>query len=337
MSDPFVIQDYSASDATALLELKHEVFGSLDLAAEQRRFDWEFTRNPACSPELPVARVVKQAKRIVASFAFVPYRMKIGSDQVLGAAGIDLMVSKDCRGQGLSRQIVAPFWAPGFCPFPFSTGLNSASQHLFTSCGGTLLGGNSETTAHAYFVEGAHPPPPAGPMDVVERVAEVPADHDSRWSQWREEHALLVERDHAYLTWRYVEFPFARPILYRSFSSRAETSGLAVLQEDPALDRLYLLELLTSAENASARRGLLATLCEHARQSGLKILYYSTRDSRQLPSLREAGFAPVPGDIPTYVACNHHRSAGRSIPVQDWAVSLGDGDQLFNVGGPTEA
>jgi hypothetical protein len=252
---------------------------------------------------------------------------------VNGAAGIDLFVAAAYRGQGLSRRVVEPFWREGFCPFPFSTGLNAASDHLFRACGGTLLGGRAETTAHAYFVDGAHPPATTAPRDDVDVVADVPADYDRLWDRIRRAHRLVVVRDAAYLRWRHVDFPFEKPTLLRAHRGGI-TTGLAAVQRDPPLDRLYLLDLLAEPGDERALRGLLGAATAQADASGLKILYVSTRARDHVPRLAEAGFEPAPGDVPTYIARVHHFPAAGPVPVSDWYVSLSDGDMLFNVGGP---
>lgn len=330
MTSSLILEDFRPEDRDALLAVKREVFASLDLEAEKRRFEWEFAANPAAG-SLPVARVLKDGSRIAGSFAFVPYRVQMGQDVVQGAAGIDLFLAAADRGHGHAHRLVAPFWAPGFCAFPFSTGLNAASQHLFTSCGGVLLGGAAEVTAHAYFVEGDHPERPPGPAHEASEVTAIPSDYEELWRDLRRSKRLIVVRDTAYLRWRYLEFPFQAAQVIRSVGA-GRTSGLAVLQSDPDLDRLYLLELLTRPDDEPARRGLLRAICARADRSGQKTLYYSTRAAEQLSSLREAGFVPLPGDIPTYIGIAHHQPAG-GVNVRDWYVSLGDGDQLFNVGG----
>jgi GNAT superfamily N-acetyltransferase len=312
------------------------VFRSLTLAAERQRFDWEFLRNPARDTGLPLAHLMKEDGKIVAGFSFVPYRVQIGDEVVAGAAGIDLFVAESHRGRGLSRSVVEPFWREGFCAFPFSTGLNAASDHLFRACGGVLLGGRSELTAYAYFVDGAHPADPSAPRDDVEIVHDVPADHDRLWQRVRRAHRVMVVRDAAYLRWRYVDFPFERPVLLRA-QRQGSTTGLAIVQRDERHDRLYLLELLTEAGDDRALRGLLRAATEHADASGLKTLYYSTRARDQVGALHGAGFADAPGDVPTYIARIHRRPASGLISVRDWYVSLGDGDMLFDVGGPRAA
>ncbi|MFO0982364.1 MAG: hypothetical protein U1E76_11610 [Planctomycetota bacterium] len=318
-----------------MLRAKREAFGSLSLAGEQRRFEWEFLENPARDPRLPVALVLKDLDRIVAGFAFVPYRVQIGSDVVIGAAGIDLFVAASHRSGGLSRRVVEPFWRDGFCAFPFSTGLNAASDHLFRSCGGTLLGGAREPTAHAYFVEGAHPPPPALPHHEVEIVTDLPADYDALWAAISRGARLIVVRDAAYLRWRYLQFPFARCTVLRAHHRRA-TTGIAIVQRDPMHDRLYLLELLTQRGDDAACRALLMAGTALADASGAKILYYSTRAADQVACLRAAGFESAPGDVPTYMAKLHPSAASTGVTVHDWYVSLGDGDMLFDVGGPRD-
>ncbi len=328
------MDEYREADREALLALKCSVFGGTILENERRRFAWEFDRNPARDWGLPPALVVRDGGELVAGFTFVPSSVRVAGERVSGAAGIDLCVAASHRGQGLGRQVVEPFWAEGLCTFPFSTGVNPASLHLFSSCGATLLGGAEEVTLHAWFRDGAPTEPDEGEVRPVAVVEDIPADWDACWADLVVDHPLVLERDAASLRWRYVEFPFARPVVLAASDDDGRTCGLAVVQADPGLDRVYLLELLTAKDDAAAQRGLVAAALGLARESGLATLYYSTRRAEQQPILRAAGLQPVPGAYPTYMGKLNLPGASRPDAVSGWTVSLGDGDQLFNVGEP---
>ena len=67
---------------------------------------------------------------------------------------------------------------------------------------------------------------------------------------------------------------------------------------------------------------------------GEKILYYSTRQAAEVPSVLETGFRAIPGEVPTYMGKINHVPSDGPVTLADWHTSLGDGDQLYNVGEP---
>ena len=310
------------SDVEAILALKCAVFPNLTLENERRRWRWQFQSNPAYLSSLPLAAVAEDSARIVGCYAFVPYRVKLGSELGTACAGIDLAVHPDARGQGLAEQLTAIHWREGFCDFPFATGLNSASQHLFTRHGGVLLGGPDETTAHAKFLDENSATSDATPCNE--------GFEDELWSSLAPSLTLSLVKDRAYLDWRYRRFPFQPAHILTRRDSDGRAAALCVVQADPEHGRGYLLELLLTESGTRLLTDLLDEAIAVARKDlpDLRALFVSTRSARDRALLEAAGWPALPGPHPTFIG-KVHRSG---LDVRAWQTSLGDGDQLFQVG-----
>jgi hypothetical protein len=111
----------------------------------------------------------------------------------------------------------------------------------------------------------------------------------------RRDHRLLLVKDAAYLRWRWRDFPFGGVTMVRAVGGRGETRGLAMLQDDPKAQDVYVADLLHAADDAAAQRGLLRRAVEVARAAGRRVLWSSTRDARAPgPARFVRRAAPVP-------------------------------------------
>jgi len=330
-----VVRPSRPDEREALLDLKCRIFPHLDRAHELQRWQWQFDDNPARAASGFEALVVDLDGEIVGMFTMIPHRIHIGDETRLALDGVDFSVDDRLRGQGLGRRLVQGWMNPQTCAFSFTTTPTDVSIHVMTGCGGTLLGSVNETVAHAYFVDGAHTTTgKRGRADAVAEEESFDADWDALWQAIRPHHPLILVRDARYLTWRYTGFPFATPTILKSRNADGQVTGGAVLLRHERYDRMYVAELMTRPDDVSALRGLLDAAVAAVRLSGLKILYHATRDPQQSTVLREAGFEPVPGDVPKFLGKLNDPPPGSGLNVTDWTVSLGDGDQLYDIGEP---
>jgi hypothetical protein len=329
------LRPYRPGDDAGILALKCAVFPGLILENERVRWEWEFGRNPAPPPPFPRALVLDRAGAIVGAFVFLPYRVQVGDEVVVGASGIDLCIAPDARGGGRVHEMVRRWLDPGFCAFPFAVALNDASRHLFTKHGAQLLGGLGESIAWGRFLASPFEPPARASLD-VETITDLPADTDALWERVRRDHRLLLVKDAAYLRWRWRDYPFGGVTLLRAVGVRGETRGFAMLQDDPKSQDVYVADLLHAAGDDEAQHALLRRAVAVARAAERRMLWASTRDARQLPALREEGFALVPAPVPTFCARVHVAPRGGAVAVSEWSTAIGDGDQLFNCNEPRD-
>lgn len=327
------LRPFANGDEAGILALKCAVFPGLILENERARWEWEFGRNPAPPPPFPRALVLERAGAIVGAFVFLPYRVQLADEVVVGASGIDLCIAPDARGGGRVHAMVSRWLEPGFSDFPFAVALNDASRHLFTKHGARLLGGLGESIAWGRYL--AQPfEPPDRELLADETIRDLPPDTDALWERVRRDHRLLLVKDSAYLRWRWRDFPFGGVTMVRAVGGRGETRGLAMLQDDPKAQDVYVADLLHAADDAAAQRSLLRRAVEVAHAAGRRVLWSSTRDARALPVLRDEGFVLVPAPVPTFCARVHAVPRGGAVDVSEWATAIGDGDQLFNCNEP---
>ena len=332
-ADP-VVRSFQPGERDALLEMKCAIWPHVVLENERRRWDWQFDENPSYDPEHPTALVLEVGGKLAGFFTLIPHRVHLGDALGLACDGVDFCVDDAYRGQGLSKLLVERWMDPATCDFSFTTTPSSVAIHVMTGCGGQLLGSTNETVAHAWFVDGAHDAPPDVPLDDVKEVEAYGDDWDQLWERIRKHHPLCLVRDALYLNWRHRDFPFQKSVLLESRDASGALTGAAVVQVDRESDRLYLCELLTEPTAPHAWRGLVRRAVGIAPSSGQQLLALAPRSVREAGWAGDEGFEPLPGDVPKFLGKVNPPSA--SVAVTDWFVTLGDGDQLYNVGEPKE-
>ncbi|MEW6745896.1 MAG: GNAT family N-acetyltransferase [Planctomycetota bacterium] len=328
------VRGFRDGDLEAVLELRSLVFRGLEETRERRRWRWEFEENPFRREDLPLTWVVEEGERIVGNFGMVPYAMKIGGAIGRAVDGIDLAVHPACQGRGLAHLLTDALMDPAGSDFAFVAAPTDATTHLFVQRGGIILGRKGEPLTWTCPLESE---PTARTREEIEAAfasIELLIDFDERFDELWERLApgfpLLTVRNRSYLNWRYRDYPFGKPHLLAASDRDGMLAGFAVVQEDLALSRAYLLELFAAPEDPATAKRLLLAARKIASRPGLRVLAVVTRLASMRRLLHESGFSELGEPIPVYAG---KLNGARATPsVDEWYVSLGDGDALFSVG-----
>ena len=322
------LRGFEADDREAVMELRRLTFEGLDQDWENRRWDWEFERNPNQRDDLPFTWLLEDGPRVVGNFGMIPVQVKIGEQTAQAYDGIDLCLHPEYQGQGLANPLADAFMDSAHGQFPFVTAPVPVTTHLLVQRGGTLIGGGTEEILWIYE-SGVGNAESRVPNRRVAEIRGFDESHDELWRRVSPAYPLLIVRDSRYLNWRYRDYPGGRPVLLESRDDAGVLGGFAVFQSDRAEDRAYLLELFCAPDDAETARALLLRAQERVTSEGLSRLAIVTRVPLLQAVLREVGFSAHGGELPAYVGKVNVPGAG--VDAGQWYVSLGDGDGLFSV------
>ena len=334
------IRPFADDDVEGFLRAKCATYEGSQIENERRRWRVEFDANPAAPAPFPRGYVVEEAGVIRGGIAFLPYRLKLGAEIVVGACGIDLCVEPELRGRGLGRELLRRWLDPSLARFAFTIAISGPTIDVSRSLGAEIGGGAGGPIAWVHHVDAAHAAPPERELLPVESATGLPPDTDELEAKARGGERLVVVRDAAYLRWRWLEVPFGGVSMLRAVE-RGATRGLAFVQDDPRREYAFVGDLLAAPGDEAARRSLLRRSIAVASALRRKVLWYVTRDLEPAELLREEGFAVFEGALPKFIAKvnapkgpggTSGAGGGAANPVRaaEWSPSVGDCDMLFN-------
>jgi hypothetical protein len=335
---PYTIRPYQAGDETAILALFNEVFGEDDPEFRPRTLEqwrWLYERNPAGRH---VMLAVEPGGRVVAQYACLPVRAKVGDEVVIAIQGVDSMVHADYR-RGLRREGAflqtarAYFVTMGRWP-PCGFGYGFPNRRAFP-VGVRLIGyvpvvKPVPTLYRNFFESGdddevgrAH----AGAADVVE-VERFGPEMDELWARLAPRFPMAIVRDHAYLAWRYDGCPW---IPHRKFLVREKGSGAlrgffvtrSRFQRQPIH---ALVDYLGAPEDEAGVALALRTATRLAREGGEGRVEAWLPERH--PSFRHALAAGFRTEPCQYVLCvmNYREQPDVDWMRDRWYYTIGDSD-----------
>lgn len=278
---------YEPRDKAGILALNRDEYPGTTLG-EAGYFDWLVNRNPMGEPILPVARE-RDTDMVVGFAMYTPMRMCRDGQQVPALVGINTLVSRAYRRQGIHTHMLVSALEEGrrrhypfFYAFPNARSLPSlieSHHHIVARVpllvrpldiaalaaervdNGALRWGLSA----AWAVAGntlCRPQGPGRPGRGVRVVEDAHFDdgYDCFWARVRGKYGLMLARDRTYLQWRFSDVPQRQ---YRVLSARngSEVLGYIVLRDAEIRGtRVGLIaDLLVLPGEAGTRAGLCLT------------------------------------------------------------------------------
>jgi GNAT superfamily N-acetyltransferase len=334
------IRPFADGDVEGFLQAKCATFEESLPENERRRWRVEFDRNPAAPAPFPRGYVVEEAGAIRGGIAFLPYRLQIGAEIVVGACGIDLCVDRELRGRGLGRELLRRWLDPSNARFAFTIAISGPTIEISRSLGAKIRGGEGGPIAWARHLDAPHAAAPERELLPVEVATALPPDADELEARARRGERLVVVRDAAYLRWRWFEVPFGGVTMLRAVE-RGATRGLAFVQDDPRREYAFVADLIAAPGDEAARRSLLRRSIAVASARRRKVLWHVTRDRGPEVLMQGEGFTLFEGELPKFIAKVNppqgQRGAGgaagggsNAVRADEWSPSAGDCDMLFN-------
>jgi GNAT superfamily N-acetyltransferase len=294
-------------------------------------FAWQFLRNPHADGRRPFL-VGELDGRIIALGGFMPARLRFQGAPLEACWSCDLYVSVEHRGKGIGKQLVAR--SAHAAPLMLAYGISDMSDPIFASFGWKLHRG-----LEVVFFHLAERGVKGRIKNAASRIAAVrgPRMHGSEYEIWDalapgalaeldelwHRHAAgypsAVDRDAAYLRWKYFEHPIYR---YRAYArrTRGRLHAVMIVRHDP--EESVIADYSGPARDEDAIAGLASQVIgAHGGRQTARIRCESTHRPL-VGALRKVGFIRS-----SYGSRFRVRwSAGMADPLHGWFLMPGDGD-----------
>jgi ribosomal protein S18 acetylase RimI-like enzyme len=347
---------YSSADAEAVLELMRRL--SPESEANEGSMDWQLERGPA-GPAIGLVARETASSRPIAVTAMIPVGMRLMGKDITAGLTLNPLVDPDFRGRGaaldLLRQLDATaadekiafsYAFPDDSAFPILVkqgGFKEVAslsllirplkpETLAMKTTGSRVLARTATIARMVW----RTPPSVKQRDVpglaIDRVTEFDEPFAVFWRRVQRAEPLIVVRDSAYLSWRYLEAPGRE---YTAFAARSEgkVRGLIVLRS-VALGRLsagLVVDLIVEAsgEGRAAGRLLIEHAVAHFAEQDLDLLAtLSLRHTDEYRIFRASGFWLPPKFLEPhplhFVVRSHAEVADAAYDLRNWFLTLGD-------------
>ncbi|MSQ47158.1 MAG: GNAT family N-acetyltransferase [Deltaproteobacteria bacterium] len=248
-----VIRTYQPGDEGGILRLFATVFQS-EVSLEAWR--WKYLRegNP------PPVVVAEENSEIVCHMAALRQRVLWQGQEVIAWDSVDTMCHPRFQGRGLFKRTIQAFmreWGTGRSAF-----LYGFPTERHKRLGELLVG--YEPVARVYRLHHEVAPAATIPAAIVTDV--LPPHWDEHWRKLARRFAMIPQRDHAHLRWRYL----ARPDRHYRFVTIPMAPALAVVALQPG--KAALMEFLVDHEDPTLSHLLLAGVEGVAREAGVPLI-----------------------------------------------------------------
>ena len=359
------ISTYQESDRAGALALVRDEYGDIDLA-DGDYYDW---LRAACPPDVTQWLVrEKGTGRVVSAATMVGVRAVWKGKGIKALLGFNIVVAPEYRRQGihstLIRQSREDIKAAGFClttifPNPKSMPQLARSEthhhvsevallvrpldlraladaqydNRLVSWGSTLGWGLASRTL--WRAQG--PPGKGTPLHISEDEM-LDESYNHFWSQVRTKYDLMLVRDRAFLTWRFIDIPTRE---YQVLSARQgdEILGYIVLRETDVRGTLtgLIADFLVAPGEQGALAGqvLLHAALERFKETGMPLAGgLLLPHTHEYALMRRAGFlkapkplAPQPFHLFVRSHCDDPGLEAITRP-EAWYISIADHDAV---------
>ena len=281
------IRRYLPADRAAVIAALRASFDGWHGDLSEKYWEWKFERNPHGQPHIWVG---DDEGTVAGCYVWNPVRLRIGDTRVLGAQSVDAAVHPDYQGRGLftdlaraatedagDLELVYAFPTEAAFRGQLRVGFGSASQIL-----------NTYRPLHPGFLRR----PRSGALEIRETSA-----FDERFDALAASRAsggIEVDRDAAYLRWRYAAHPVRR---YETLICERsdELWGYCTLTTDTTRGRLvrgYVMDLQVVPGEDGAAELLVRHALQRLRQSGARVAITWIRPpSPERDALERYGFS----------------------------------------------
>ncbi len=289
MKDSIEIRRYRKDDQEACIGLllakltPHE----RDRAREYRltRWHWQYYGNPNNPDGEPLIWVACLEGNVAGMVCTVPVKVRTPAGMRLGMWGVDFVVSKSLRGKGIGKRLLRAWLAtPGIA---FVRGWSPVSFKVATGLGFKLLWGFPSyriiLSRSGYFrmllakrkkkeivasLKSLLKPMPRVTMTSCDVGTEVPHDWDALWQKVAASYDFIVERDLAYLRWRFFEHPTHAYTLV-TLRRKAELKGVAIVRVAAGQERFGIIsDLVVNPHDTESVRLLLSESLAYLKSQG---------------------------------------------------------------------
>jgi GNAT superfamily N-acetyltransferase len=298
---------------------------------KRQLFDWQFLNNPHADGRSPFL-VGELDGRIVALNGFMPARVRVHGRAIEACWSCDTYVSGEFRGKGIGKHLISNVTRAA--PLMLGYGISDMSDPIFEKLEWRL-----HPNVELLFFHAAERGVRGRIKNAASRVASLrslgiggpdvevwdslsghqAAQLDELWIRNAADFPSAVQRDGAYLRWKYFEHPFYQ---YRAYVMRAGDALTAALiarhdptesviadYSGPADDEITIASLATEVVHELDSLGTTRIKCESTHQP-------------LLGALKRVGFISSPHGSRFRVRVN----AANTDPFDGWLLMPGDSD-----------
>lgn len=322
---------YQSSDLRDIVSLLAVGRPAEYVAIKSELFSWQFEQAPHGDGRSPFLIGTAQDGNIVALNGFMPARLRFQGRPLLGYWSCDTYVSPGHRGQGFGKALVER--VSEAAPVMLGYGISDMSDPIFhkyrwalhpeiemlffhvAESGlsgrvknlGSKLARKRGTTVH-FTITVSH----LEGEDFSEEV-------DALWDASREGYFSTIERDRAYLSWKYHRHPLNR---YLSYSLRIAGVLRGVLIARHDFEESVIVDYCGPADSLAIMRGLVSAAVEDLSDRGTKRVRCETTHPMMVEALRSAGFMSSRHASRFRVRANEWATD----PLKGWFLMPGDSD-----------
>jgi len=342
------IDRYRPDDKRAVDALYRRVFGHDAAESSRLRWEWQYRKNPNNPGHEPEIWIAREGPAIVGQYATMPVRLSLGSRELQGSWGMDVMVAPERQRQGLG-EVLFRTWDRNVGA-SLGLGLSDSSYRLFQKLRWPDVGPVPCLVKPMTRRALRRPNWPTGlnrlvsvvTLPVVKIVARSrPLAADVRmiqrfddtfttlWEELAPKFGLAVRRDAPYLNWKYVSAPHVR---YQIAALRRNDRnvGYAVYRHivEPRGRVTLLVDFLTDPADESGIATLLRWVDREARQADSDKIRTFAMHAGFRRVLRKSGYFVVKSTMEFVVKVNGvHVDPAFYEHTDDWHITLGDSDQ----------
>jgi GNAT superfamily N-acetyltransferase len=339
---------YRSEDRRAVDTLYRRVFGHDMADANQLRWAWQYTRNPAIPADGLQIWLAREGPTIIGQYAAMPVRLWVKGQEILGSWGMDVMVAPERQRQGVGEMLFKAW--DHHVEASFGLGLSEPSRRLFGKLRWPTptpvpclmkpltrrafrrprwpMPINRLVSAVTYpYVRFVARTRPLGAQ--VEPIRHFDDRFTELWERLKPAFHLAVRRDASYLNWKYVQPPHIRYSIVAL--KREETiGGYAVYRhlQEPRGRVTLLVDFLADPNDVVGFATLLRWVDREARAADSdKVRTFCTHDGFR-HVLKRSGYFNIASDVEITGKINAV-AVDRAFYQQTgtWHVTLGDSDQ----------
>jgi GNAT superfamily N-acetyltransferase len=342
------VDRYRPDDRRAVDTLYRRVFGHDAAEASRLRWDWQYRRNPNNPQQEPEIWIAREGTAIVGQYATMPVKLHVAGADVHGSWGMDVMVAPERQRQGLGEALFRT-WDRNVGA-ALGLGLSESSHRLFRKLRWpevgplpclvkpltrralrrpnwpVLLNKLVSAVTLPFVLIVARSRPLGAEVRIVRRFDE---SFTALWEAVAPKLDFAVQRDAAYLNWKYVSAPHVR---YSIAALRRDDRnvGYAVYRHlhEPRGRVTLLVDFLTDPDDERGFETLLAWVDREARKAHSDKIRAFAMHAGFRKMLRRAGYFSVKSTVEFVAKVNAVDLAPSFYEdTEQWHVTLGDSDQ----------
>lgn len=319
------IVPYASAHREALLALIEAT------PAKRAMWDWQYANLP--EGEACPALVLKDGERVLGFNGVMPVSIWVAGRRVAGLWSCDFYLDAACRGKGFGAGIKDVLKRKS--PLIMSFGISDRAALVLERAGWTPLSCVSHTRKvrrlrglrcalyglqwfnmlrhlrWRFSLQRIHVS--------LSRVLPDAAEVDALWQHAAPGYGCAVERNYAYLYWRYESFPGGSYRFLVAAKASGELCGIAVVREAEGV--LRIVDLLAEAGDIPVRVALVRAVLAHYPSCNTYVC--TTSDEALMRALGSFGFY-VTRDRPRFFVWGDASLQGDEL--KPWLVMAGDSD-----------